>query len=60
MDATKKRLATLNNEIATEKPQYQNLRVRVAQMAVAAYKNGTLDSTAFLASKDPSAALEDM
>lgn len=60
LGAAKKRLASLNNEIATEKPQYQNLRVRVAQMAVAAYKNGTLDSTTFLASKDPNAALEDM
>jgi cell wall-associated NlpC family hydrolase len=60
LDAAKKRLAAINNEIATEKPQYQNLRVRVAQMAVAAYKNGTLDNTTFLASKDPNAALEDM
>jgi cell wall-associated NlpC family hydrolase len=60
LDAAKKRLAAINNEIATEKPQYQNLRVRVAQAAVAAYKNGTLESTTFLASKDPRAALEDM
>jgi cell wall-associated NlpC family hydrolase len=60
LDAAKKQLAAINNEVATEKPQYQNLRVRVAQMAVAAYKNGTLDSTTFLASKDPNPALEDM
>jgi cell wall-associated NlpC family hydrolase len=60
LDAAKKRLAALNNEVATEKPQYQNLRARVAQMAVAAYKNGTLDNSTFLASKDPNAALEDM
>jgi peptidoglycan DL-endopeptidase CwlO len=60
LDAAKKRLAAVNKQVATEKPQYQNLRTRVAQMAVAAYKNGTLDSTTFLASKDPNAALEDM
>lgn len=58
--AAKKRLAAINKQVATEKPQYQNLRVRVAQMAVAAYKNGTLDSTTFVASKDPNATLEDM
>jgi peptidoglycan DL-endopeptidase CwlO len=60
LDAAKKQLAAINNEIATEKPKYQNLRVRVAQMAVAAYKSGALDSTAFLASKDPTSALQDM
>lgn len=60
LDAAKKRLAVINKEVTTEKPQYQNLRVRVAQMAVSAYKNGTLDSTSLLASKDPNAALEEM
>ena len=60
LDAAKKRLGVINNEVATEKPQYQNLRLRVAQTAVAAYKNGTLDSTTFLASKDPGTALDDM
>jgi cell wall-associated NlpC family hydrolase len=60
LDAAKKRLAAINNEVATEEPQYQNLRVRVARMAVAAYKNGTLDSAAFVASKDPNMALEEM
>ncbi|GLY77097.1 hypothetical protein Airi01_053640 [Actinoallomurus iriomotensis] len=58
--AAKKHLAVINKQLKTEKPQYQNLRVRVAQMAVAAYKNGTLDSTTFAASKDPDAALQDM
>lgn len=60
LDAAKKRLAAINNEVTAEKPQYQNLRARVAQMAVAAYKNGTLDNTTFIASKDPKAALQDM
>lgn len=58
--AAKKRLAAIKSQVAKEKPQYQNLRVQVAQMAVAAYKNGTLDSTTFLAAKDPRSALEDM
>ncbi|GAA4620479.1 C40 family peptidase [Actinoallomurus vinaceus] len=60
LDAAKKHLSAINNEVATEKPRYQNLRIRVAQMAVAAYKNGTLDSTSVLASKDPNAALDNM
>jgi cell wall-associated NlpC family hydrolase len=60
LDAAKKQLAAINNEATTEKGQYQNLRVRVARLAVAAYKNGTLDSATFLASKDPDVALEEM
>ncbi|WP_460335217.1 C40 family peptidase [Actinoallomurus acanthiterrae] len=60
LDAAKKRLSAINNQIATEKPNYQNLRVRVAQMAVAAYKNGSLGNTAVLASKDPEATLQNM
>jgi peptidoglycan DL-endopeptidase CwlO len=58
--AAKKLHAALNNEMTTEKSQYQNLRDRVVRMAVAAYKNGTLDSATFVASKNPSAALEEM
>ncbi|WP_433177166.1 NlpC/P60 family protein [Actinoallomurus sp. CA-150999] len=60
LDAAKKRLSVINNQIATEKPNYQNLRVRVAQMAVAAYKNGTLGNTAVIASKDPEGTLQNM
>jgi cell wall-associated NlpC family hydrolase len=60
LDAAKKQLAAINNEVATEKPTYQSLRVQVAQMAVAAYKDGTLSSTALLASRDPNTTLEDM
>lgn len=58
--AAKKRLAVANNELTTEQTQYQSLRVRVAQIAVAAYKNGTLDTPTFIASKDPRAALAEM
>jgi cell wall-associated NlpC family hydrolase len=60
LDAAKKRLAALNNAATEEEPRYRNLRLRVAQMAIAAYKNGTLDNTTFIASKDPNAALQDM
>ncbi|MFB9832555.1 C40 family peptidase [Actinoallomurus acaciae] len=60
LTAAKKHLAAINKQLKTEQPQYQSLRVRVAQMAVAAYKNGTLDDTALAASKDPDAALQDM
>jgi peptidoglycan DL-endopeptidase CwlO len=60
LDAAKKQLSAINNEVDTEKPLYQHLRSQVAQMAVAAYKNGTLDDSAFLAAQNPDAALEDM
>lgn len=60
LDAAKKRLAAINGQMKTEKSQYQNLRVRVAQMAVAAYKNGAFDNGTLVASKDPGSALEDM
>ncbi|MFL6051816.1 MAG: NlpC/P60 family protein [Actinoallomurus sp.] len=60
LDAAKKQLAAINNEVATEKPTYENLRVQAARMAAAAYKNGTLNSAAVLASKDPNATLENM
>src|SRR3954469_25873097 len=43
LDAAKKRLTTINREVAAEQEQQRALRVRVAQIAAAAYKNGTLD-----------------
>lgn len=60
LDAAKKRLTAIKDQVTTEKSQYEDLRVRAAQVAVAAYKNGTLDSTAFLSSENPGAALQDM
>jgi cell wall-associated NlpC family hydrolase len=61
LDATKKQLNALNKGVAAEQRVYQGLHARVAQIAAAAYKNGTMDSTtALLASKDPDAALNQM
>jgi cell wall-associated NlpC family hydrolase len=59
--AAKKELTALNSQVAAEQRTYQGMHARVAQIAVAAYKNGTLDySTSLLAAKDPSAALDQM
>ena len=61
LDATKKKLKALNAEVAAEQRAYQALHTRVVQIAAAAYKNGTMDSTtALLASKNPDAALSQM
>ncbi len=61
LDATKKQLKTLNTETAAEQRVYQGLHAQVAQIAAAAYKNGTLDSsTALVAAKSPEAALDQM
>src|SRR5438034_993389 len=61
LDATKKQLNALNKEVTAEQRVYQGLHARVAQIAAAAYKNGTMDSTtALLASKTPDAALDQM
>jgi cell wall-associated NlpC family hydrolase len=47
--------------VAAEERTYQGMHTRVAQIATAAYKNGTLDySTSLLASRNPSAALSQM
>ena len=59
--AAKKQLKALNGQVAAEQRTYQGMHTRVAQIAVAAYKNGTLDySTSLLAAKDPDAALDQM
>ncbi|MCW2864452.1 MAG: hypothetical protein JWP48_6160 [Actinoallomurus sp.] len=61
LDATKKQLNALNKAVTAEQRVYQGLHARVAQIAAAAYKNGTLDSTtALLASKNPDTALNQM
>lgn len=58
LDAAKKRLNALNKQVTAEQRVYQALHARVAQIAAAAYKNGTMDYTmALLASKNPDAAL---
>jgi cell wall-associated NlpC family hydrolase len=61
LDAAKKELKALNAQVAAEERTYQGMHTRVAQIATAAYKNGTLDySTSLLASRNPSAALSQM
>ena len=61
LDATKKQLNVLNKQVTAEQHVYEGLHARVAQIAAAAYKNGTADSTtALLASKTPDAALDQM
>lgn len=61
LDATNKQLKALNSEVTAEQRVYQRLHTQVAQIAAAAYKSGTLDSsTALLASKNPDAALDQM
>ena len=61
LDSAKKQLQTLNSQVAAEQRVYQDLHTRVAQIAAAAYKSGTLDTTtALLASKNPDAALDQM
>jgi cell wall-associated NlpC family hydrolase len=61
LDAAKKELKILNGQLAAEQRTYQSSHARVAQIAAAAYKNGTLDyTTSLLAAKDPNAALSQM
>jgi peptidoglycan DL-endopeptidase CwlO len=61
LDAAKKQLNALNKEVTAEQRVYQGLHAKVAQIAAAAYKNGTADSTtALLAAKNPDAALSQM
>jgi cell wall-associated NlpC family hydrolase len=61
LDAAKKELNVLNGQLAIEQRNYQSMHTRVAQIAAAAYKDGTLDyTTSLLASQDPSAALSQM
>jgi cell wall-associated NlpC family hydrolase len=61
LDAAKKELKVLNGQVAAEQRTYQGMHTRVAQIATAAYKNGTLDyTTSLLAARDPNAALSQM
>jgi cell wall-associated NlpC family hydrolase len=61
LDAAKKQLKALNGQLAVEQRTYQGMHARVAQIAAAAYKNGTLDyTTSLLAAKDPAIALTQM
>jgi cell wall-associated NlpC family hydrolase len=61
LDAAKKELQALNGQVAAEQRVYQGMHARVAQIATAAYKEGTLDyATSLLAAQDPNAALSQM
>lgn len=61
LDAAKKELKVLNGQLAVEQRNYQAMHARVAQIAAAAYKDGTLDyTTSLLASQDPNKALSQM
>lgn len=61
LDAAGKQLKALNGQVAAEQRNYQNMHARVARIAAAAYKNGTLDyTTSLLAARDPDAALGQM
>jgi cell wall-associated NlpC family hydrolase len=61
LDAAKKQLKVLNGQLAIEQRNYQAMHTRVAQIAAAAYKEGTLDyTTSLLASQDPNKALNQM
>lgn len=58
LEVAKKKLAVIDRELAAERREQARLRVRVAQIAAAAYKNGTLGTGTFLAAKDPQTALD--
>jgi peptidoglycan DL-endopeptidase CwlO len=61
LDAAKKELKVLDGQVAAEQRTYQSMHTRIAQIAAAAYKNGTLDyTTSLLAARDPNAALSQM
>lgn len=61
LDAAKKELKALNGQVTAEERTYKSMHTRVAQIAAAAYKNGTLDyTTSLLAAQDPNAALSQM
>jgi peptidoglycan DL-endopeptidase CwlO len=61
LDAAKKEQKALDGQVAAEQRTYQGMHARVAQIATAAYKNGTLDyTTSLLAAQDPNAALSQM
>jgi len=61
LDAAKKQLKALNGQLAVEQRTYQGMHTRVARIAAAAYKDGTLDyTTSLLAARDPNAALSQM
>ncbi len=59
--AAQKKLQALNKSVAQQQKTYEQLRQRVAQMAVSAYKtgdNGTIPT--LLSAKDPEAVLDQM
>jgi cell wall-associated NlpC family hydrolase len=61
LDAAKKELQALNGQVTAEERTYQGMHTRVAQIATAAYKDGSLDyTTSLLAARDPNAALSQM
>jgi cell wall-associated NlpC family hydrolase len=61
LDAAKRQLKVLNGQLAAEQRTYESMHTRVAQIAAAAYKDGTLDyTTSLLAAQDPNAALSQM
>lgn len=58
--AATKEFAAVNHELTADEQQHQYLRTRVAQIAAAAYKDGTMDASGLLAAKDPDTALDQM
>jgi cell wall-associated NlpC family hydrolase len=57
--AAKKKLAALNKSVAQDKTMYDQLRVRVAQLAVSAYKNGQSgDIPNLVSAKNPQDVLD--
>ena len=61
LDAAKKEVKALNGQVAAEQRTYDSMHTRMARIAAAAYKDGTLDyTTSLLAAQDPNAALNQM
>ncbi|WP_141952230.1 C40 family peptidase [Actinoallomurus bryophytorum] len=60
--AAQSRLKALNSSVTTEKATFEQLHVRVAQLAAAAYKTGGEAGSVpdLLSAKDPSAVLDQM
>jgi cell wall-associated NlpC family hydrolase len=58
-EAAKKKLDALNKSVAGDKKSYEQLRVRVAQLAASAYKNGSSgDIPTLVSAKDPQDVLD--
>ncbi|MFL6054623.1 MAG: NlpC/P60 family protein [Actinoallomurus sp.] len=60
--ATEKRVKALNASVKQQRRSWAELRVRVAQMAASAYKNGSTDTDvpALVSAKDPQTVLDQM